>query len=94
VTDAHFLQHAHIFAAVLAERAHQDCKYGTHQARDLTISDYWTIMQQELNEAGAAIGYLDADEALCEILQVVATGWACLQHHGVIERTQPESTQP
>lgn len=73
--------------AITRERAYQDHKYGSPIRRGLSIGDYLTILRREMREAEDAFCQEDPDAALCEILQVAATAVACLEYHGVVERT-------
>lgn len=75
-----------IWSAIRTERAYQDRKYGCPQARGLLIMEYLHIAQGELNEAMCSMVDGDKDNALLELLQVVAVGVACLEYHGVVER--------
>lgn len=79
-------QRSMVFAAVDIERAYQDRKYGTPERRRLQIIEYLHIAQAELNEAMCSMADGDKDNALLELLQVVAVGVACLEQHGVVER--------
>jgi NTP pyrophosphatase (non-canonical NTP hydrolase) len=76
-----------IFKAVERERSYQDLKWGTIHQHPHDVAGYLLIMQGELDEAirGWQKGKGDAD-ALREVLQVIAVGFACLEQHGVIER--------
>lgn len=76
-----------IFEAVKRERAYQDAKWGTIEAHPHDVPGWILIMQSELNEAVEEWVHNGGDaEALREILQVVATGVACLEQHGIVER--------
>lgn len=75
-----------VFGAIARERLYQDRKYGTPAQRDLSVASYLIIMRHELNEAMTALATKSADEAMCELLQVVAVGVAAMEQHGVIER--------
>jgi len=67
------------------ERLHQDIKHGVLEEHGHTIGEWILIMEAELAEAKAAIikGGSGRNHVLHEILQVVATGVACLEQHGI-----------
>lgn len=71
-----------IIAAVAAERVHQISKHGTDGH---SIGSWLLIMEAELEEAKmAAIKPAKGrDNVINEIIQVIATGFACLEQHGV-----------
>lgn len=71
-----------IIAAVANERAHQIDKHG---ADGHSIGSWLLIMEAELAEAKtAAIKPAEGrDNVINEIIQVIATGFACLEQHGV-----------
>jgi hypothetical protein len=79
----------HIKDAIVSERDYQDRKWGTPSEHPHEVGAWLTIMRCELQEAEQAWmkGCGDA-EALCEILQVVAVGVACMQQHGTMTRIQ------
>lgn len=80
------IDRAVVFAAVDIERAYQDRKYGTAEDRRLTIAEYLHIAQGELNESMCSMADGDKENALRELLQVIAVGVACLEQHGVVQR--------
>lgn len=73
--------------AVIEERTHQDRKHGPVSTHGHTIGEWIIIMEAELAEARHAVvkGGKGRDSVLMEIVQVVATGLACLEQHGVKE---------
>lgn len=79
-----------IFAAILRERAYQQAKRPDSHANGHELPGWIAIMRAELHEAEMA--WVKGDgapanaDSLREMLQVVATGIACLQQHGVVER--------
>lgn len=77
-----------VFKAIARERAYQNRKWGTVETYPHDVSGWLLILQSELNEAKEAWvkGFSD-DDALQEVLQVIAVGVACLQQHGIVERT-------
>lgn len=84
---------AHIYAAIDGERAYQDTKYGPAPERDLTLGEYLHIAQDELTEAQTAHDFDDPNEALLELLQVVAVGVAAIEQHGLITRNTQHATR-
>lgn len=75
-----------IVDAIIREREYQIKKWGNHPH---TVCEWITIMRGELNEAEYGWLKQSGDEkALEEILQVIATGIACLQQHGIVERQE------
>ena len=78
-----------IYQAIERERRYQDAVHGTIEENPHTVGEWLLIMESELNEAKRAWvkGKGDAD-ALEEILQVVATGVACMEAHGVVSRVR------
>ncbi|MGD2065836.1 MAG: hypothetical protein PVI43_01535 [Candidatus Bathyarchaeota archaeon] len=76
-----------IIKAIKRERIYQDNKWGTIVDHPHDVPGWILIMQSELTEAVEAWVHNGGDdEALREILQVVSTGVACLQQHGIFER--------
>jgi len=74
-----------IFAAVTRERNHQIHTWGSNPH---SVGEWLLILQAELDEAKEAWVKNRGDiKALEEILQVVAVGVACMEEHGVVERT-------
>lgn len=81
------IEQAEIYGAITRERDYQTDKWGTLEEHPHEVGGWIAIMQKELNEALAAWCSKRGDEAaLREILQVIATGVACLEQHGVVER--------
>lgn len=77
-----------VFSAIMRERDYQDSKWGNVETNPHTIYEWIGIMEKELQEAKAAYFERPADdEMLCEILQVAAVAVACMQQHGLVERT-------
>ena len=74
-----------IFAAIGKERDYQDRKYGRPHDRDLSIGAWLKIVRSELVES---IEAGDRNDALAELLQVAAVCIACLEVHGLVERTE------
>jgi hypothetical protein len=76
-----------IVGAICRERDYQDDKWGSLDENPHTVAEFLLIMESELAEAKQAWvkGHGDQD-ALRELLQVVAVGFACLEQHGVVER--------
>ncbi len=72
--------------ALTKERRHQDRKYGSPARRGLSVAEYLQIARAELDEAQASMTDGDEENALRELLQVIAVGVACLEQHGVVER--------
>lgn len=79
-----------IYTAIMRERNYQDLKYGDLQTKRHHITSWITIMRRELAEAEDAWLKKNDVEALKEILQVVAVGFACMQQHGIQERSSLE----
>jgi hypothetical protein len=75
-----------VINAIIAERTYQDLKWGTIEQKIHTIPNWLLIMKKELIEAEDAWMKNGDSDALLEILQVVATGFACLEQHGVVNR--------
>lgn len=74
----------HIHNAVDAERQYQRKKWPNHQRQDL--GRWLAVMRSELAEAESAIVAGNDADCLREILQVVATGFAAIEAHGLNER--------
>jgi hypothetical protein len=78
---------AKILDAVKREREYQDIKHGCLADHPHTVAEWILIMESELNEAKEAWVRNGGDrQARKEILQVIATGFACLEQHGIVER--------
>lgn len=73
--------------AVLGERTYQNIKHGPVDTHGHTIGGWIFVMEAELAEAKLAAikGGKGRDSVLMEIVQVVATGLACLEQHGIKE---------
>lgn len=74
-----------VFEHIDAERQYQDRKHGPVNTHGHTLGEWILIMEAELNEAKEALikGGRGRNEVRHEILQIVATGVACLEQHGV-----------
>lgn len=76
-----------IIEAIRRERVYQDAKWGTVKDHPHDVPGWLLIMRSELTEAEEGWVHCGGDkEALREILQVIATGVACLEQHGIFER--------
>lgn len=75
-----------IIDGIKEERQYQDNKWGTIDTKPHQLPAWLLIMKKELIEAEDAWMKKTNEEVLCEILQVIATGVACLEQHGVITR--------
>lgn len=77
-----------VYNAVQRERKHQDEKHGTIEQHPHTVGEWLLVLESELAEAkqGWVKGNGDSD-ALKEILQVAAVAVACLEQHGIVERS-------
>lgn len=74
-----------IIDAIDREREYQIKKYD-HRQRP--ISSYILLMQDELNrEVVGAWNKESTERVLEELLQVITLGVACLEEHGIVERT-------
>ena len=73
-----------IFEAIGRERDFQDRKYGAGRLHN--IPGWLLILRKELEEAEIAWCKEGDANALCELLQVIAVGVACLEQHGISER--------
>lgn len=74
-----------IIAAMVREADYQDRKRG-YTSRP--VAEWLLIMRAELQEAesGWVKGQGDVEDALREVLQVMAVGMRCLLQHGIVER--------
>ena len=82
-----------IYEAITRERQYQDKKWGHITFHPHSVGEWLLIIESELEEAKHAWVKSPNDaEALEELLQVITTGVACLEQHGIIERAQ--STPP
>ena len=73
-----------VLSAVHDERVFQNRKWGTVDKHPHEVGGYLTIMRKLLTDAEAAWASNRGDEgALDEIRKVVATGFACMEQHGV-----------
>ena len=81
-----------IYAAIDRERQYQQSKRPASHQNGHEIPGWLAIMRAELAEAEEAWVRGDGAPAntvsLCEILQVIATGIAALEQHGVVERDE------
>lgn len=76
-----------IHDAIRNERVYQDEKWGHWKDHPHTVMEWIAVMEGELQEAKHAWLKGNGDkEALREVLQVVATGIACMEQHGPEER--------
>ena len=76
-----------VFGAITRERQYQDAKWGTIDENPHRISEWIVIMKRGIDETvKGMVDFPGHEEALKEILQVVAVGVACLQQHGIVER--------
>lgn len=75
-----------VATAIEEERCYQDGKWGTPDEHPHDVGAWVTIMRCELREAEDAWMKGTDDDALAEIVQVVAVGFAALQQHGVHTR--------
>ena len=81
-----------IYEAIDRERAYQQAERPLSHRQGHEIPGWIAIMRSELAEAEEA--WVKGDgapanaESLREILQVVATGVAALEQHGVVEREE------
>jgi hypothetical protein len=76
-----------VLAAIDRERSYQDKKWGTVQDHPHEVAGYLLIMEHELQKARLAWATNPGDdEALLQILKVMATGCAALEQHKVVER--------
>jgi hypothetical protein len=75
-----------IFYEINNERSYQDKKWGNLTVKNHEIPGWLLIMRTELTEAEESWMKLTIEESLSEVLQVVATGVACLEQHGVWSR--------
>lgn len=77
-----------IWAAILNERNYQDEKWGHPDHHPHSIFEWIGIMEREIAEVKEAFFQRSADEEMLgEILQVVAVGVACMEQHGIVERS-------
>lgn len=74
------------FDAIRRERDHQDNKWGTVQEHPHTVAEWMLIMRKELQEAEQAWMKGGDEDAMREMLQVVAVGVAAMEQHGIHER--------
>jgi len=76
-----------IRSAVERERRHQDRKHGTIEEHPHSVGEWLLIMEKELREAKDRWFHFEGNPTtLREVLQVVATGFACMGQHGIHER--------
>lgn len=81
------LRRLEIMNAINGERQWQDAKHGVLEAHGHTVGEWILIMEAELAEAKEALlkGGTGRNAVMHEILQVVATGVAALEQHGLGE---------
>jgi len=83
-----------VFAAVVRERAWQDQKWGTIEQHPHEVGGWIALVRKELREAEDAWCTQRGDAgALEELLQVAATAVACIQQHGIVERSEMRGTE-
>lgn len=75
-----------VFDAIKNERTYQDFKWGDIEQHPQDIAGWLLIVRKELEEAEHSWVKGNPDESLKELLQVVATGIAALEQHGIVER--------
>jgi len=78
-----------ILSAVRTERQYQNDKYGAIEERPHSVGEWLLIMEAELDEAKFEWCKGDGikeEDALREVLQVIAVGFACLEQHGIVYR--------
>jgi hypothetical protein len=76
-----------VFAAIEAERRHQNRKHGSIKVNPHTVGEFLLIADAEMQEAKQAWVKNAGDAAaLCELLQVAAVAVACMETHGVVRR--------
>lgn len=77
-----------ILSEVIAEREFQDLKHGTITAEGgHTLGEWLLIAESELNEAKTALikGGTGRNSLRSEMIQVVATLFAALEQHGIVD---------
>lgn len=69
------------------ERQYQDRKHGKIEQHGHTVGGWILLMESELAEAKLALikGGTGRDSVMHEILQIVATGMAAIEQHGMSE---------
>lgn len=74
-----------VMVALIRERRYQDVKHGTIAEHGHTLGEWIIIMEFELAEAKLALikGGKGRDSLRAEIVQVLATGMAALEQHGL-----------
>lgn len=84
INDGALLSFEQVIDLVIAERQHQDSKWGTLANKKQSVAGYLLIARKELTESED--GWMKNKEgrhsALSEMIQVAATAVACLQQHG------------
>ena len=76
-----------VFYAIENERKYQDSKWGSLEERGHEVGSWLTIMRVCLAKAELAYTTQNGDTAaIDEIRQVIATGVACLEQHGIVYR--------
>lgn len=75
-----------IIDAIVHERKYQTLMHGSIDKHPHTVCEYLVIMREELDEAFKSWTKQHSDEkAMQELLQVVATGVAAMEQHGVYQ---------
>lgn len=83
-----------IYHAVNIERGYQDRKWGTIEEHPHTIFEWIGIMRKELQEAEDAFFQRPANKLMLqEVLQVVATGFACIEQHGIVHEKREKPSR-
>lgn len=74
-----------VLNAVSDERVYQDNKHGPISTHPHTLGEWILIMEAELQEAKEALikGGTGRNAVKAEIVQVLATGFAALEQHGL-----------
>lgn len=80
-----------ILEGLVRERTYQNLKWGTVDSRPHEVAGWLMIAENHLNVAKDFWSNLPRDdEALFEILKVMAVCCACLEQHGIVMRTEEE----
>ena len=75
-----------VFEAVQRERRYQDRKHGTLNVHGHSVAEWLFLVEDRLAKAKKAWVMNGDTKALEEMLTIVATGVACLEQHGIVER--------
>lgn len=75
-----------IYDAISRERDYQDSKWGVAHDSQHTVAEFILIIESKLSDAKRAWMKQGDAESLCEILQAVSVGVACLEVYGCHER--------